>query len=153
MRCWEWEQPSDREREILSAFPYQRNEAVLHTDSSLLPRNRRAWASWNYFLPPKHDERIALTYNMNRLQGLETSGAPFCVSLNLTERIEPEKILRRISFSHPLFSTDSAAAQKRHAEISGVDRIHYCGAYWRHGFHEDGLVSGQRVARYFGRKL
>ena len=141
--------PSQAELEVLSAIPYQPNDAVLHTDSSVLPRRRRAWASWNYHLPARPSQRVAVTYNMSELQGLDTP-TPFCVSLNMNERIDPSKIIRRFSFSHPLFTPESVAAQARHGEISGADRIHYCGAYWRNGFHEDGVVSGMKVAEALG---
>ena len=136
---------TDREHEILGAIPYQRNEAVLHTDRRLLPRRRRAWASWNYHLLPEPTGMTTVTYHMNRLQALEAD-REFCVTLNRTEAIDPGKVLRTIAYAHPVFTTDGARAQARHAEISGVDRTHYAGAYWRWGFHEDGVVSAQRVA-------
>lgn len=145
-------QPTDSEHEVLSAMPYQPNEAVLHTDESVLPNRRRAWASWNYYLPTQASETVAVTYNMSELQSLDTE-TPFCVSLNLTDRIDPAKIIRSFSFDHPLFTPESVAAQERHSEISGADRIHYCGAYWRHGFHEDGVVSGTKVGETLGRAL
>jgi predicted NAD/FAD-binding protein len=145
-------EPTDGEREILSAIPYQPNEAVLHTDESVLPTRRRAWASWNYYLPERPSETVAVTYNMSELQSLDTE-TPFCVSLNMTDHIDPAKIIRSFSFDHPLFTPESVAAQKRHSEISGVDRIHYCGAYWRNGFHEDGVVSGLEIGKAFGESL
>lgn len=141
--------PSPAEREILGALPYQRNEAVLHTDTSLLPRTARARAAWNYHVPRRGDAArgVALTYDMNVLQGL-TSRHTFCVTLNATQRIDPSRILRRLVYDHPLFTPASVAAQARHGEISGAmhardprGRTHYCGAYWRYGFHEDGVAS------------
>jgi predicted NAD/FAD-binding protein len=144
--------PSSAEREILSAMPYQLNDAVLHTDASVLPDRRRAWASWNYLLPSQPSDRVAVTYNMSELQGLDTP-TPFCVSLNMTGRVDPMKIIRSFRFSHPLFTPESVVAQQRHAEISGRDRIHYCGAYWRNGFHEDGVVSALEVGKAFGRSF
>ncbi|MGZ5181179.1 MAG: NAD(P)/FAD-dependent oxidoreductase [Ramlibacter sp.] len=140
--------PSREERDILGALPYQRNEAVLHTDTSLLPRSRRAWAAWNYHVLPRRGEGVALTYAMNILQGL-ASRHTFCVTLNATERIDPRKVIRRIEYHHPLFTPEGVAAQERHHEISGVRRTHYCGAYWRWGFHEDGVVSALRALRRF----
>jgi uncharacterized protein len=136
---------SDREHEILGAIPYQRNEAVLHTDRRLLPRRRRAWASWNYHLLAEPTGMTTVTYHMNRLQSLEAD-REFCVTLNRTEAIEPGTILRTIPYAHPVFTTEGARAQARHGEISGVGRTHYAGAYWRWGFHEDGVVSALRVA-------
>ncbi|MEZ5658303.1 MAG: FAD-dependent oxidoreductase [Burkholderiaceae bacterium] len=139
--------PSPEEREILGALPYQHNEAVLHTDTSLLPRRTRAWAAWNYHVMPEA-QGVALTYDMNILQGLK-SRHTFCVTLNATESIDPRRILRQMSYSHPLFTLAGIAAQARHAEISGARRTHYCGAYWRYGFHEDGVVSALNALERF----
>jgi predicted NAD/FAD-binding protein len=136
---------SDPERAILGAFPYQRNEAVLHTDRALLPRRRRAWASWNYHLLDAPTGRTTVTYHMNRLQSLDAD-VELCVTLNRTEAIDPAKVVRTIDYAHPVFTTRGVAAQERHAEISGRERTHYCGAYWGWGFHEDGVVSGLRAA-------
>jgi predicted NAD/FAD-binding protein len=146
--------PSASEREILGAIPYQRNEAVLHTDESLLPRRRRARASWNYHLGrldrPAEDQQdeaprpARLTYWMNSLQSIDSS-TDLCVTLNRTERIDPAKILESVGYSHPVFTPEGVAAQQRHSEISGLRRTHYCGAYWGHGFHEDGVVSALRA--------
>jgi predicted NAD/FAD-binding protein len=146
------DEPTQAEREVLGAIPFQVNEAVLHTDSAVLPTRRRARASWNCHLPAAGARRVRLTYDMSRLQGLATD-PPFCVSLNMTSDVEPDKILRRFRFEHPVLGQRAVAAQRRHREISGRDRIHYCGAYWRHGFHEDGVVSALEVARRFGRSL
>ena len=155
--------PSAPEHEILGATGYQANEAVLHTDERLLPRRRAAWASWNFHLHPEAGKDVAgmpnpsgrsprttLTYWMNNLQGLD-SRTNFCVSLNMTEKIDPSKVIRTIDYSHPVFTPEGVAGQERHAEISGVDRTHYCGAYWRWGFHEDGVVSALRALDHVGR--
>jgi predicted NAD/FAD-binding protein len=138
--------PSDRERELLGAIPYQPNEAVLHTDRSLLPRRRRAWASWNYHLDPARPRYSTVTYHMNSLQSLRAD-REFCVTLNRTAAIDPRQVIATFQYSHPVFTPEGVAAQSRHAEISGHSRTHYCGAYWGWGFHEDGVVSAQRVAR------
>jgi predicted NAD/FAD-binding protein len=143
---------SDREHEILSAIPYQPNEAVLHTDRRLLPRRRRAWASWNYHLLPEPTGMTTVTYHMNRLQAL-SADREFCVTLNRTDAIDPAKVLRTISYAHPVFTPAGARAQARHHEISGHNRTHYAGAYWHWGFHEDGVVSAARVAERFGARL
>jgi len=140
---------SDREHELLGAFPYQRNEAVLHTDTTLLPRRRRAWASWNYHLLGVPTGLPTVTYDMNRLQSLN-SDTRFCVTLNRTEAIDPEKVIRTIPYAHPVYTRAGVAAQARHEEISGPRRTHFCGAYWGWGFHEDGVVSGIRVAERLG---
>jgi uncharacterized protein len=134
-----------REREVLGAIPYQRNEAVLHTDRALLPRRRRAWASWNYHLLDDPPSCTTVTYHMNSLQAL-TSDEQLCVTLNRTEAIDPNRILGTFGYAHPVFTADGMRAQERHGEISGRNRTHFCGAYWGWGFHEDGVVSGERVA-------
>jgi predicted NAD/FAD-binding protein len=144
---------TDREHDLLGAIPYQPNEAVLHTDARLLPRRRRAWASWNYHLLDEPPGRTTVTYHMNRLQSLMAE-REFCVTLNRTEAIDPDSVIRKISYAHPVYTSAGAAAQKRHHEISGRHtRTHYCGAYWGWGFHEDGVVSGLRVAERFGARL
>jgi predicted NAD/FAD-binding protein len=145
--------PSDREHELLGAIPYQPNEAVLHTDVSMLPRRRRAWASWNYHLLQDPPGKTTVTYHMNRLQNLD-SADEFCVTLNRSDAIDPSKVIRTISYAHPVYTAAGAAAQDRHDEISGRHtRTHYCGAYWGWGFHEDGVKSGVRVAERFGARL
>jgi predicted NAD/FAD-binding protein len=136
---------SPREHEILGAIPYQPNEAVLHTDRSLLPRRRAAWSSWNYHLLDDPTGPSTVTYHMNTLQRLR-SKHELCVTLNRSAAIDPEKVIATIPYAHPVFTAEGWRAQGRHVEISGVNRTHYCGAYWRWGFHEDGVVSAQRVA-------
>jgi predicted NAD/FAD-binding protein len=138
--------PSPREREILGAIPYQENEAVLHTDIRLLPRRRLAWAAWNYHIPAGAQERVAVTYNMNILQSLEAPQT-FCVTLNPSAAIDPHKILYRTLYHHPVFTPEAVSAQGRWAEINGVNRTWYCGAYWGYGFHEDGVNSALAVWR------
>jgi uncharacterized protein len=141
--------PSAAEREILGAIPFQRNEAVLHTDQSLMPRREAARASWNFHLMDQHPGRTTLTYDMNRLQRLDAP-TRFLVTLNRTDDIDPGRILAVRDYAHPVFTHESMRAQERWAEISGADRIHYCGAYWRWGFHEDGCWSGLRVSAALG---
>jgi uncharacterized protein len=140
------------EREVLSAFPYQRNDTALHTDSSLLPRCRRAWASWNYHISSEEGRPVVLTYNLNRLQG-HRSPDPICVTLNATQSLDEHKIIQRIEYHHPTYSRAAVAAQKRYAEISGRNRTYFCGAYWGYGFHEDGVKSALAVGDCFGRRL
>ena len=136
------------EHEILGAIPYQENHVVLHTDRNLMPRCKRAWAAWNYHVPAQAGERVAVTYNMNILQGLH-SREPLLVTLNHTQGIAPDKIVKRLTYHHPLYTAAGAAAQRRHHEISGVNRTAYCGAYWRNGFHEDGVVSALAALHHF----
>ncbi len=135
--------PSDLEKELLAAIPYQDNDVVLHTDTRLLPRNELAWSSWNYLLNAER-ERATLTYNMNILQGIQAPET-FCVTLNHSEAINPNRVLGRFSYAHPVFTVEGMAAQERWQEING-ERTWYCGAYWRNGFHEDGVFSAKRVA-------
>ena len=139
---------SPLEREILGAIPYQENEAVLHTDTSLLPRARRAWAAWNYHVLRGTSGRVALTYNMNILQSLR-SRHTFCVTLNRTQSIDPARIIKRVVYHHPLYTPAGVAAQRRQHEVNGVNRTYFCGAYWRYGFHEDGVVSALEALRHF----
>jgi uncharacterized protein len=141
--------PSEPERELLGAIPYQHNEAVLHTDRSLLPRRRRAWASWNYHLASDVTKHATVTYHMNRLQSLQAD-REFCVTLNRSAWIDTQKKLATIPYAHPVFTPRGVAAQARHREISGQRHTHYCGAYWGWGFHEDGVISALRVARELG---
>ena len=139
--------PTPAERSVLGAIPYSENEAVLHTDERLMPRAKRAWAAWNYHRLPDADAPVALTYNMNILQRLRTP-RPLLVTLNRGEGIDPRHVLRRITYHHPLFTPAAVAAQARHAELDR-DRTFYCGAYWRYGFHEDGMWSALQAVRHF----
>jgi uncharacterized protein len=141
--------PSPAEAEVLGAIPYQQNRAVLHTDASLMPQRRSAWASWNYHLIDRPTGRTTVTYYMNRLQSL-VADRDYLVSLNLSEAIDPDSIIRKIDYAHPVFTPEGVAAQRRWAEISGTRRTHYCGAYWRWGFHEDGVWSALRVSAGLG---
>jgi uncharacterized protein len=141
--------PSDAEHEVLGAIAYQPNEAVLHTDERLLPRRRGAWASWNFHLTDEPTGRTTVTYHMNRLQSL-VADRQFLVTLNRTDAIDPARVIGRIPYSHPVYTAAGVRAQGRWAEISGADRTHYCGAYWRWGFHEDGVWSALRVSERLG---
>jgi uncharacterized protein len=142
------EQPSIAEREILSAFPYQENEVMMHTDMRMLPRKPLARAAWNYHLLDRTQDRVALTYDMNVLQRLD-SPERFLVTLNRNQDIDPAKVLGSYVYHHPVYTPGAVAAQQRHAEINGVNRTFYCGAYWGYGFHEDGVVSAQKMLREF----
>jgi len=144
--------PSIGERELLGAIPYQRNDTVLHTDSRLLPSIPKARASWNCLLPRKQQDSVVLTYWMNLLQNIEAP-VDFCVTLNSPEVIAADKVIRRLTYHHPVYSTAAFEAQKRRDEISGVNRTSYCGAYWSWGFHEDGVKSALAVCRQFGMGL
>jgi predicted NAD/FAD-binding protein len=134
----------ERERDVLGAFRYQPNEAVLHTDSSLLPRRPAARQAWNYHLFAQPRPATTVTYFMNHLQRLDAP-EDFCVSLNMRDRIDPSQIIATIEYAHPVYTLEGVAAQARWSEISGVRRTRYCGAYWGYGFHEDGVVSALRA--------
>jgi predicted NAD/FAD-binding protein len=136
--------PSEAEHEVLGAIPYQHNEAVLHTDRAMLPRRRRAWASWNYHLLDEPSSQTTVTYHMNSLQSLRSS-EEICVTLNRADAIDPSKVIRSFSYQHPVFTHAGLAAQQRFDEVSGRRRTHYCGAYWGYGFHEDGVKSALRA--------
>jgi len=138
------ERPTSNELDVLTAIPYEENSVVLHTDESVLPRNRRAWASWNYHVRSDDAAHATLTYNMNILQHIESKHT-FCVSLNSDDVIDPGRVLRRFKYSHPVFTTARAAAQRRHAELLCDNRTSFCGAYWGNGFHEDGVNSALAV--------
>jgi predicted NAD/FAD-binding protein len=140
--------PSPAERATLGAIRYQPNEAVLHTDTRLLPRKKLAWAAWNYHVLPQDTGRVALTYNMNILQSLDTP-TPLMVTLNHSDAIDPSKIIKRIPYEHPLYTREGVAAQARQAEVNGPLNTYFCGAYWRFGFHEDGVVSALAALDHF----
>jgi predicted NAD/FAD-binding protein len=142
--------PTPAERSVLGQLGYQQNEAVLHTDESVMPLSRRAWASWNYHLQSGR-ESVALTYDMNRLQGIDAP-ARFLVTLNNSDAIDPRKIIRRMVYEHPVITPGSVTAQGRRDEISGHNRTYYCGAYWRNGFHEDGVVSALQALDEFAQE-
>ena len=141
--------PTRAEQEVLGALPFQPNDVVLHTDTTVLPQSRRAWASWNYRVGDDPGAPAAVTYNMNKLQTL-SAPATYCVTLNATESIDPDTIVYRTRFDHPMYTLEGIAAQQRHAEISGWGHTHFCGAYWGFGFHEDGVRSAVKVAERFG---
>ncbi|EWH09401.1 hypothetical protein DS2_12734 [Catenovulum agarivorans DS-2] len=149
--------PTDAEQQILSDIPYSANQVVLHTDTSLLPKRKLAWASWNYqiglsSIESEFNRPACVTYNMNILQGLQSKHT-FCVTLNQTEQIDPNKIIQQFVYHHPVFNQTSIAAQARRGEICGQNHSHFVGAYWFNGFHEDGVKSALAVAERFGVSL
>lgn len=140
--------PSREERSVLGAIRYQENEATIHTDKSVLPDNKRAWAAWNYHILNKNQGRVAVTYNMNILQSIQAP-VQFCVTLNNDKAVSKQHIISKILYEHPIYTPDTLAAQQRQHEINGVQRTYYCGAYWRNGFHEDGVVSAINAFEHF----
>ncbi|MBY6193673.1 FAD-dependent oxidoreductase [Marinobacter hydrocarbonoclasticus] len=147
------EDATDDERSILGAIAYQKNDVVLHTDASVLPSNRLAWAAWNYMIPEHSTQPVSVTYNMNVLQNFDDAPETFCVTLNRSRDINPEKVIKRFEYDHPVFTLDAVAAQERYDDIGNRNRTHFCGAYWFNGFHEDGVRSALRVTRAFGVEL
>jgi predicted NAD/FAD-binding protein len=141
------EDASGTERRLLGAWQSTRNEVVLHTDERLLPRAHAARASWNYHV--NGSVKPSITYYLNRLQRLEAD-EHWCVTLNRTEAIHPERVVDRAVLEHPLYTTESLASQRGLAELSGERHTYYAGAYLGNGFHEDGLASGVRAAAALG---
>jgi len=139
---------TDLERRVLGAIPYQSNDVVLHTDEKMLPRRELAWSSWNAHVSDSEIQPASLTYNMNILQSLKAP-VQFCVTLNNTQKIHPEKIIKRLTYQHPVYTPDGVKQQSRQHEINGVNSTYFCGAYWRHGFHEDGVVSALTALQHF----
>ncbi len=136
---------SSLEQETIAQIPYQDNHVVLHHDESLLPQNKTTWSSWNYKLYKEQQSQATLTYNMNILQGI-SAPETFCVTLNDTQQIDPSKILAEFNYAHPVFNQKVMEIQGRWQEVNGQKNTWYCGAYWRNGFHEDGVVSGIKAA-------
>lgn len=144
--------PSENEQRTLGKIQYQYNEAVLHTDENLMPTNKNAWSSWNYLLPTKISNNAKVTYYMNRLQNLQTHNNYF-VTLNLTNYIDPKKIIRTIKYQHPVFNQAAIDAQKNFKLLNGHQNTWFCGAYWRNGFHEDGVWSALTTIEQFNQKV
>lgn len=140
------------EKDVLGAIAYQPNVATLHTDTTVLSPNRDVWAAWNYECPRSglDPEGVAtLTYDMTALQHLR-GARRYLVSLNSDHRIDPDAVISSFRYAHPVFDTAAVQAQARFDEIDGVNKTHFCGAYWGHGFHEDGITSGLRVCQRIG---
>lgn len=140
------------ERSLLELFEYQDNEAVLHRDTNVLPKKKRTWASWNYRIPAADSSHVAVTYNMNMLQGIESEHT-YNVSLNQTRDIDPDKIIKRIQYHHPVFQPGRDLAQSQHHKMIRRRGISYCGAYWGYGFHEDGVQSALNIGQSFDQEL
>lgn len=140
--------PTVAEREVLGAISYQQNQLTLHTDEQMMPANRRAWASWNYFHPIVPAPAVTMTYHLNSLQDLGEV-RPLFLTLNRGEEIDPSRVLYRLDYAHPVIDRSAVAAQARRKEVSGCG-ISFCGAYWGHGFHEDGVQSALAVCDELG---
>lgn len=142
------DKPTALESKVLGNIHYQANTAVLHTDKKLMPGRKADWSSWNYFISRQSSENVKLTYYMNRLQKLSTDQDYF-VTLNDDARIDPDKVIRKINYTHPVFDHLAINAQKNHDLVNGTQNTWYCGAYWRNGFHEDGVWSAQQSVKQF----
>jgi predicted NAD/FAD-binding protein len=147
------EDPTPDERRLLGAWRYSRNATILHTDASLLPPLRRAWASWNYRLETgakaRSRRRLSMTYHMNRLQRLATR-EQYCVTLNTARDIPDHRILRTINYTHPIYTAEAIATQDDLPRLNALGGTYFVGNYHRYGFHEDAVWSAVRVARAFG---
>lgn len=141
----------DLERAVLEPFRTTLNRTVLHTDRSVLPRRRSAWAAWNYRVADCHSPALlpTVTYHLNTLQTLDEP-EQYCVTLNRDDRIAEDRVIRRMDYAHPLYSFEALAAQGRLPSLDGRRRTWFCGAYHGFGFHEDGLAAGLRAARGLG---
>ena len=148
------EHPSPEEKRLLGAWAYSRNQTILHTDASIMPPSRRAWASWNYTRHAGTDQTapVTVTYDMTRLQKLETS-RPYFVTLNPARPIPKEHIVRELVYTHPQFSFEAFASQPELKSLNGKQHTFFCGAYFGYGFHEDGVNSALDVAGAFGVSL
>jgi len=146
------EDPSFEECDTLENILYQNSEVVLHYDDALLPKNKRSWGSWNYCVTENSNLKPTVTYYMNKLQDI-VAPENFCVSLNQTNLIDPNKIIKVFNYSHPIYTEKSILSQKKFNNINGRNRTYFCGAYWGYGFHEDGVNSAIRVCELFGKKL
>ena len=136
------------EKAILEPFKYEINSTLLHTDTTVLPSNKSIWASWNYRIPINSQEKVMVTYNMNKLQNIDSKNT-YCVSLNLGSKIDQEKIIKEFKYEHPIFFPGIAEYQAQHASLIRNKRISYCGAYWGYGFHEDGVNSALKVCEKY----
>ncbi len=146
------ENSSIEEKNILGDIQYQENIAVLHTDNMSMPKRKNAWSSWNYLVPEKETGCANVTYYMNRLQNLDCEKDYF-VTLNPHKEICPSKILKVIDYMHPVFDQPAIDAQKQFSTINGYNNTWYCGAYWRNGFHEDGVWSAIRAVEEFNKSI
>ena len=148
------EDPSEDEKRLLGSWKYSQNTAFLHTDTNWMPENRRAWASWNYIRMPenKEDSPITLTYHMNRLQNLNTQ-KDYLVTLNPSKMINKEFVIKKIHYTHPLYSFSAFESQKELTKLNGTDNTFFCGSYFGYGFHEDGVKSALEVGKHFNIEL
>jgi len=148
------EDPGEREQRLLSPWQYQKNHTILHTDVSVLPERKRAWASWNFTREPGGDAEhpVYVTYYMNRLQGLHVS-KHYCVTLNRRQPLAAGEVIATMDYHHPLYTHESMATQKDLQSLNGQNRTYFCGSYFGYGFHEDAVRAGNEVGKAFGTSL
>lgn len=146
------ENPTFEETSALNNIPYIENQVVLHTDHSILPKNPKLWAAWNYRHTSNAVHKPTVTYNLNILHALNTR-LTYCISLNQTEIIDPEKIIDTFVYAHPKYTPQMLDAQKDFGKISGLENVYFCGAYWGQGFHEDGMNSALQVVLQIDKDL
>lgn len=143
--------PTPDERRLLGAWRYTVNHAVLHSDASVLPPARRAWASWNYEEDPG-SRAVCVTYAMNRLQRLRARET-WCVTLNRSRAVDPRRVVREMTYTHPYYDRAAIASQAGLPGLNGARHTYYCGSYFGWGFHEDAVASAAQVGRAFGAAL
>lgn len=143
--------PGETEQRLLSSWQYQKNHTVLHTDSSVLPKLKHAWASWNFTREAGGDAEhpVYVTYYMNRLQGLHAE-RDYCVTLNRQKSFRDEEVIAAMDYHHPLYTDESMATQKELPQLNGQNRTYFCGSYFGYGFHEDAVRAGAAVGEAFG---
>ena len=139
------DQPTSNEEDILGNIGFQNNETILHTDRNLLPRSTRAWAAWNYHRFDEEEEQVSVTYNMNIFAAPERQKSRCLCHLMRLKHIDPDKILQKFDYEHPIYTQQSVAARHRLGEINGENMTYYSGAYWGYGFHEDGAKSAADI--------
>ncbi|MDG1544996.1 MAG: NADP transhydrogenase subunit alpha, partial [Candidatus Poseidoniia archaeon] len=145
---------TNEEKNILEPWEYSKNKTILHTDTSIMPPSKSAWACWNYVkdIDSKDDDDVSVTYYMNRLQGLKTHN-DYLVTLNPTKEIPKDKIIYETEYTHPKFTHLSISTQEKVPEVNGSNNLYFCGSYCRYGFHEDAVLSAVNVAKKLGCEL
>ena len=137
--------PTENEKKILKNFQYKKNLAYLHNDDFFMPKNKKAWSSWNSILDKHNTNKNCVTYWLNKLQNLKTDKDYF-LTLNPITELDKKKIIKKVEFTHPFYDIKTIKAQKHLSELQGVNNSWFCGSYFGYGFHEDGLNSGIEVS-------
>ena len=143
--------PTEEEKNILTNFKYKNNTAIIHTDESVMPKNKKSWSSWNSLVNKENTSETSITYWLNLLQNLNTKKNIF-LSLNPFYTIEKNKIIEKINFTHPYYDKDALNNQKKLKHIQNKNNTLFCGSYFGYGFHEDGIKSSLEMIKYFNDK-